>query len=217
MTVKSYNRQTTKFLEVVENNMPELPRGVTQGWIENPKAVKKVLEKTFCPPETAVKVWKTIQLGTGPKTGKDFLKALEDNGFTITNQVKNIIEKKAFAVVTEATEIDLVKVTTAELNPTDSGFSERAMYYETCDRARIFGLEQCPFEIGLQLRLQHKDQSYGESVFVAMKPFIDSNGIPSIFCVERGGGPKLTLSSVWIKPQIVRPGDSWIFCLPRNK
>jgi len=68
MTAKTYDRQTAKFLAVVGENMPELSGDVMQRWIQDPRAVQKVLSNAFCPPEAATtrfKIWKTIKLGTG--------------------------------------------------------------------------------------------------------------------------------------------------------
>lgn len=56
MTAKTYDKQTAKFLAVVGENMPELSGDVMQGWIQNPKAVQKVLERAFCPPEISTVV-----------------------------------------------------------------------------------------------------------------------------------------------------------------
>lgn len=53
MSAKTFDRQTAKFLAVVAENMPELSGDVMQGWIQNPKAMQKVLSNAFCPPEAA--------------------------------------------------------------------------------------------------------------------------------------------------------------------
>lgn len=50
-TLKTFDRQTAKFLAVVGENMPEMPADVMRGWIENPKALQRVLRGAFIPPE----------------------------------------------------------------------------------------------------------------------------------------------------------------------
>ncbi len=47
-----YNPQTAKFLAVIAQNMPGISADVMQGWIENPKGLKKVLAGALCPPKT---------------------------------------------------------------------------------------------------------------------------------------------------------------------
>jgi hypothetical protein len=52
MITKTYDHQTAKFLAVVGENMPEISSDVMQKWIENPKALQKVLSVLRLP-ETA--------------------------------------------------------------------------------------------------------------------------------------------------------------------
>lgn len=50
MLQMTYDRHTAKFLAVIGENMPSLQSDTMQGWIENPKALQKVLRDAFCPP-----------------------------------------------------------------------------------------------------------------------------------------------------------------------
>ena len=214
MTAKTYDRQTAKFLAVVGENMPELSGDVMQGWIQNPKAVQKALSNAFCPPGAATprfNIWKTVKLGTGLKIADDFRKALKDNGFSVSNWANDILEKPAFTVATEGTEVDLVKVTVAEL-----GFKKGARRDQIYDRAKEFGLELCPPEVGPQLRLQYQDQPNGEWVFIGMEPITDSDGDLNVFHVKRNGSG-LWLHGAWGYPDYVwSPGRQWVFRLPRK-
>jgi len=214
MTAKTYDRQTAKFLAVVGENMPDLSGDVMQKWIQNPKAVQKALSNAFCPPEAATPrfdIWKTIKLGTGLKIAVDFRCALSDGKFRFSRLASDILGKPVFTAADEETELDLVKVTVAEL-----GFKNGIMFDQIYERAKELGLELCPSEVGPQLRLQYKDQPNGEWILVAMEPIIDSEGYSDIFRVGHHG------SGVWLdgfwhfQGLFWAPDLPWVFCLPRK-
>lgn len=212
MIAKTYDRQTAKFLAVVGENMPELSGNVMQGWIQNPRAVQKALRKAFCPPS---KVWKTINLGTGLKTVKDFRHALRDGEFGLSDWASDILGKPAFTVdialtvLIKKTKVDLIKVTVGEL-----GFKKGARRDQIYERAKKLRLELCPPEVGPQLRLQYQDQPNGEWILVAMEPIIDSDGRSRVFSVERHD------TEMWLYCVLARPIDFWdanrlwVFCRP---
>ncbi len=174
--------------------------------------------KRFLSGETMVKetehefdIWKTIKLGTGPKTADDFRKVLKDNGFKISGWASDILGKHDFTVAPEETELDLVKVTVDEL-----GFKKGARRNQIYERAKELGLELCPPEVGPQLRLQYQDQPNGEWVLVAMESIIASDGIPRVFRVE-GDDSELWLISYWSNPDnFWDAGHQWVFCRPRK-
>jgi len=198
---------------VVGENMPELSGDVMQGWIQNPKAVQKALSNAFCPPEATSRfnAWKTIKLGTGLKTAEEFRRVLRDGEFRLSDWASDILGKPAFKAADEETEVDLVKVTVAEL-----GFKKGARRNQIYERAKELGLGLCPPEVGPQLRLQYQDQPNGEWIVVAMEPIIDSDGCPRVFNVERIGS-ELWLSSYWGRPDgFWDPDCQWVFCRPRK-
>jgi len=200
MTTKTYDRQTAKLLAVIGENMPELSGDVMQGWIENPKSVQKVLKEAFCPPEATPKfeIWKTIKLGTGLKTADDFRKAIKNGGMKISNWADDILGKSGFTVITGETEVDLIKVTVAEL-----GFKEGARRDQIYERAKELGLELCPPEVGPQLRMQYRDQPNGEWILIGMEPIRDSDGVLFVFDVVRSG------SGLWLYGHYDYPGCVW--------
>jgi len=154
-------------------------------------------------------IWKTIKLGTGFKTADEFRRALRDGGFRISGWASDILGNPAFKVASEETEVDLIKVTVAEL-----GFKEGVRRDQIYERAKEFGLELCPAEVGPQLRLRYKDQPNGEWILVAMEPIIDSGGFPGLFSVVRFVS-KLWLRSGWGDPAFFWAADSrWVFCRP---
>ena len=161
--------------------------------------------------ERQLKVWKTIKLGTGFRTADDFRKALKGNGFNIGDWANDILGKPAFMVATEETEVDLVKVTVAEL-----GFKKGARRDQIYERAKELGLELCSPEVGPQLRLQYRGQPNGEWVLIGMEPIADSDGHLSVFGVERDDSG-LWLDGRWGGPDCVwDPDGRLVFCLPRK-
>ena len=161
--------------------------------------------------EHKFKTWKTIKLGTGLKTADDFREVLKDNGFKVSGWANDILGKSAFTVATEGIEVDLVKVTVAEL-----GFKKGARRDQIYERAKELGLELCPPEVGPQLRLQYHDQPNGEWLFIGMEPIADSVGDLNVFYVKRNDS-ELWLNSDWSNPgNVWNPDDQWVFRLPRN-
>lgn len=128
------------------------------------------------------KVWKTIKLGTGPKTAEDFIKALEAYGYKASDWVKDLLSKAAFlaSVALQEIEVDLVNVSVAEL-----GFADGAYLKDIYKRALELGLSLCPAEVGPQLRLQYKDQPKDEWLRIAMEAIADSDTFLRLFQVER--------------------------------
>lgn len=221
MTSSIYHRQTAQFLAAVAQNIPEISGDVMQDWIQSPIALQEVL-KTALGSFRAIpefKVWKTIKLGTGIKTVDDFRLAFHDakdscgDSFKINDRAIDMIGKSAFKADTEEFEVDLVKVTIAEL-----GFVNDSTNEQIYKRAQESGLELCPPEVGPQLRLQYKNQSNGEQLFIAMEPIVVISGTHmGVFSVECKD------SEMWLKtesgiPIRFRDNDNyWVFVRPRKQ
>ena len=99
------------------------------------------------------KVWKTITLNTRHTTADDFRAALRGAGCYITDSAHDMLDLLDFQAADQETEIDLVVTSIARL-----GLREKTGHNNICTRAREFGLELCPAEVGPQLRLQYLDQ-----------------------------------------------------------
>ncbi len=157
------------------------------------------------------KTWKTIHLGTGPKTPGDFREALKDNEINLNHWANDILGQPAFTVATKETEIDLVKVTLAKL-----GFENDTNRDQICERAKELGLELCPAEVGPQLRLQYQDQPNDEWVLIGMEPIPNSDGNPNVF------GMVYLVSELWFfstwgfSNRVWSDVFQWVFCLPRK-
>lgn len=151
-------------------------------------------------------IWKTINLGTGPKTADDFRRDLKAADCQIGDWGNDILGKPAFQVSPEPKTVNLVNVSGREL-----GFDRNATTREIWDRAQELGLELCPNEVGPQLRLQYLDQPMGERLRVAMKPIADSSGNLLVFRVDRDedglwlGGYRGFPDFVWC------PDRRWVF------
>lgn len=156
-------------------------------------------------------IWKTIKLGTGPKNADDFRKAIKDCGMKIGDWANDILGKPEFTVTTGETEVDLIKVTVAEL-----GFKEGARRDQIYDRAKELGLELCPPEVGPQLRLQYKDQPNGEWILIGMEPVRDSDGYLSVFGVGHNGLGQWLCSDGGRPGCVWRAGSQWVFVRPRK-
>ena len=163
-----------------------------------PEEVCEVLEAIVSEKKPVFAIWKTLKLGTGLRTADDFRSALKRGGNRISDWANDILGKPAFKAATEATEVDMVKVTVAEL-----GFKNGATRRDIYQRAKEFGLELCPAEVGPQLRLQYQDQSLNEWLVIAMEPISDSDGDLSVFVVERLGDGR------WLHGGRGHPDRSW--------
>ena len=144
-------------------------------------------------------VWRTITIGTGLRTADDFRHALTSAGYRIGTWANDILGKPAFTAAAAESPLDLVVASVAEL-----GFRNGATTADIYARAKSFGLELCPAEVGPQLRLQYADQPYGEWLFIAMEPISDSVGYPFIFDVERDGYGR------WLHGGFGDPDNFWL-------
>lgn len=140
-------------------------------------------------------VWKTITIGE-QENSKTCVNALEKAGCKFTLWAGDILEKTKFSF--EKQDVDLVRVTVSEL-----GFSKDASFKEICARAAERGLNLCPAEVGSALRLAYKDQPAGEHLTIAMEFIADSNGIQSVFGVDRDG------DGLWLYAGCGSPDGVW--------
>jgi len=162
------------------------------------------------------KVWKTIKLGTGLKTAGDFSRALRSGGIEVSSWPQGLFRNPAYTVAVEETEVDLIKVTVAEL-----GFKEGVRRDQLYERAREVGLELCPPEVGPQLRLQYKNQPKDECVFVGMEPIARETGSVGVFTVKCDALRYQWLDSYFIASEDhynspFRPEFAWVFVRPRK-
>ena len=187
----STQTQAHKFAATILENLPEVPEDIMQGWIENPKALQKLLAGLNLSVNCFVagidfKVWKILKLHTGVDAdgyrksikGKKVGKQKMDIG----DYANDIIGKPEFTVITGEAELDLVVVSVAEL-----GFKDGAKLKDIFAEAKKRGLELCPNQVGPELRLQYEDQPKDEWLIVGMEPIAVSDGDLRLFYVEHDG------------------------------
>lgn len=127
--------------------------------------------------------WKTVELGTGPRTADGFRKVFKEDGYGMFNWAGRILDKMNFSVVLEKKEVELVVVSISQL-----GFGRGAYLRDIYERAMKLGLELCPAEVGPQLRLQYPDQPRGEWLFIGMNPITAPSGYCFVFGVGHHNG-----------------------------
>jgi hypothetical protein len=125
--------------------------------------------------------WKTVKLGAY-ETAEFYRRALKANEFKVSDWANDILDKPDFTVSREEKEVELVRLSVAEL-----GFKKGATLSDIYSKADKLGLDPCDAEVGPALRLAYKDQPKSEWVVVAMKPIAGSYGYLYVFDVVRGG------------------------------
>ena len=130
----------------------------------------------------------TLTLGTH-RSGADLLDALIEEKFRISRWSAQALENPDFPVAAAEITVDIVVVSMREMGFAAGEFATLDTIY---DRAKQMGLETCPVETAVQLRLQFLDQPdwiTGERLgefFVASEPFVlTREGLPKIFSVVR--------------------------------
>ena len=130
----------------------------------------------------------TITLGTH-RSGTDLLEALIEKKCRTSVWSAQALENPDFPVAAEKITVDIVVVSMREMGFAEGELATLDTIY---NRAKQMGLETCPVEIAVQLRLQLLDQPdwrTGERLsefFVASEPFVlTPDGLPKIFSVVR--------------------------------
>lgn len=156
-------------------------------------------------------IWKTIKIGTGPKTAGDFTKAIKKKKMIIDKFGADILNRSKLTTAKREKEIDLVMLTLAQL-----GFKNGAELNKIYAKAKKLGLKLCPPEVGPQLRLQYIDQPKGEWVVFGMKPIRDSEGNLCVFGVGCDDFEQLWLGGFFNPEPIWKAGSRWAFVYPRK-
>lgn len=130
-------------------------------------------------PYSSNKTCNTVKLGTGLKTGQEFLDAFTRNNCWVSYYARKVILSPAFKIAEKEMKLDLAVVSVAEL-----GFRDGGRAKEIYARAAEKGLVLCPAEVGPQLRLQYKDQPVGEVLIIAMESHPIRTGYSVVFHVE---------------------------------
>ena len=137
---------------------------------------------------------KTIELTN--KTPQEYMDQLIREGNKINSWAQDILNKLEKLKSNE--EVDLVSFSVAQL-----GFPSGATTEQIYNKAKEFGLELCPPQVGPELRLDYTDQPNGEYLKIAMEPISFRDGNPLLFNVNRND------SESWLNYNNGRPLNHW--------
>jgi hypothetical protein len=131
-------------------------------------------------------IWKTITINKKPST----------KGINISSYASDMLKKVKW---NKKQTLDLVKVTVQDL------FNDENIHTtdEIFAKAKEQGLDLCPPQVGLQLRVEYKDQPMNEWLYMGMKPITDSDGNPDVFRLGR-----LT-DGTWLGSDWAEPDGQW--------
>jgi hypothetical protein len=125
--------------------------------------------------KTRFKTWKKIRIGNNLKSFEEFEKASKKKGVHIYNRekIRDIVNSPTFNFSEEEKDVELVMIEMFDQN--ELGIPESRVQNMSMTDLILFannmGLEECPPETGLQLRLQslHDYPSSG-GVLIGMRP-----------------------------------------------
>jgi hypothetical protein len=109
--------------------------------------------------------------------------------------------------------VELVLVSAADL-----GVETESSLADVYKRARQVGLELCPAEVGLQLRLDYRNQPRGEALTIAMEPVATYSGEPTILALANFVPSGLLLIGSDGRSEFMVPSTfRFVFALPTNE
>ncbi len=167
-------------------------------------------ECEVCDSKSKFSIGKAVELGTGLQNSAEFLEALSNPIFKMSESAKDIIEKPEFlpGISQIDIRIDIGVATTKEIIGRSGTLDE---IYEGIYK---IGGELFLAEAGPQWRLQYVDQPIGETLLMAMKPIKDSEGKLCLFSVERlGRGLWLNVRSCENNSSVWDSNFRWAFAL----
>lgn len=134
-------------------------------------------------------VWRTIQLGNGPRDADDFRRLSSQKRLYVSDLATDMLRQPTFTVASRPMTVDL-----AVVNGKWLGFHEAVVREELYAKVQQLGLDLPPSEAGPQLRLQYEDQPLGPTddlraqpvswLLVGMNPIRGTDGNRRIFSVE---------------------------------
>jgi hypothetical protein len=159
-----------------------------------------------------IPIWKTITLGDYGTVAA--LRSAFDNSpsrLGIGDSVDEAIGRPSFLFTRSKLELDLVILSVADLGFPEDGASIDAIY----NRALSIGLELCPPDVGLILRLKYLDQPRGEFLHVAMRPVALYNREPVDFSLGNDGKRLLIIGGDTDSQLVLAGAVRFVFVRPR--
>lgn len=169
-------------------------------------------------PKPTFKLFKTVKIGTGLRSQKDFNDAFK------ARKVRNNVALRHITIAEKEEELDLTLASAS-----DFGHDVYSIYHFH-ELAFEAGLTLCPKEVGLQVLLQCTDDLPGNNIHVATSPIVhkrdpllrigkDEEKYLVISRPDRGR-TKLVLSTTDFRisyGKVVHPGVQLLFVLPRKE
>ena len=157
-----YNNLTLGKVEAIVNRL-----GGMEGVEKFLSGEISVSSETSPAVKTGLDLWKKIRIGTHTDTA-DLIKTVEGKKMRITSAARDMLAKPSFLLAKEEKEVELILLTFADVKLQH----HKSRYYdEIASYAGEKGLDPCPQEIALQLRLQYTDQPMSERLIISFKPY----------------------------------------------
>jgi hypothetical protein len=155
-------------------------------------------------------IWRTTTLGSykGVNAYRD---ALDEAKIKIGDAADEILGRAAFPYAREKTVVELTVVSAAEL-----GVESESSLADFYNRARQLGLMLCPAEVAPQLRLDYRDQPFGETLIIAMEPVNTYSGEPTILSLVNWGSGLALLGGTGRSDFMVPSYLRFVFALPER-
>jgi len=156
-------------------------------------------------------IWRTITLGA--YEGVDaYRRALDLAGIKIGEAADEILGRPAFPYGGTKKDLKLVLLSAADL-----GVEAESSLADVYTRARQVGLELCPAEVGLQLRLDYRNQPPGEALHIAMRPVATYRGAPAVLALANFAPTGLLLIGSDGRSEFMVPSTlRFVFALPSD-
>ncbi len=214
----SKRKLTDKELGEIHRRVDELKRRITEGTFEFPFVIdglQAIVEGgdryagdyyNGLIPE--IKTWKTVSTGLY-STGSEYLEALKNANVEVLSDAEKLIPEMSLV---GKQEYDLVLLSTLEL-----GFPNGATLRRTLGKAKDLGLEPCPPEVALALRLMYLDQQNRDEIMIGMEPLLINKVYEVAFDLRHHGSEGLLLGGYPTQYKFVRSQSTyWVFVKPRN-
>ena len=193
--------QILKFASCVVEHLPEMSPDVAQGWIENPTALKKVLQEALCPPR-----WREqddviyLSVTSDGTTGPQWIERLEGKGFRVGDYAKSVLRSPDFKPTSGVTtEIAVLKgmLFDDQSRITSTIRAEATKRKLTAPNAEVACLIRENFS-------DEEIEAMGLVWIVAMhEPIKDSDGDPLLLGANRYGVGR------WLKAYCGKPDGRW--------
>lgn len=135
----------------------------------------------------------TVDTGT-ILTQRDALGVLRRNPYRVGDCALEILSRGLRGVSSRQTDLALIRLS-------ELGLRDGARLDEVCEAGVALGLRLCTPDVGASLRLAYDEQPENEWLFVAMRPLVSSEGIPSILELDRA------FDGLWLRGCDAYPGE----------